>query len=61
MRSFASYWEQWSKVESLLVVYMLYHSGSISDAHSYLKLPLEQLKNQSSVEQEEITYLMEEF
>jgi hypothetical protein len=31
-RSFSQHWEKWGNVEGLLVVAMLYHSGTIGDA-----------------------------
>ena len=38
-RSFSQYWPEWQRVENLLVVSMLYHSGSMGDAQQYADLP----------------------
>jgi hypothetical protein len=62
-RSFSLHWEKWANVERLLVVAMLYHSGSLGDAYKYCELTNEHLVSPTSQNEreDETSHLMEEF
>lgn len=64
------YWQQWEEVEKQLVVCMLYHSGSVSDAAKYAELSKEIITAPPKIQKEqsneptnvdETQYLIESF
>jgi len=61
-RSFSQHKDKWDKVEQILVVTMLYHSGSMVDAQKYSDLAKETISKGASADLDEATvHLLEEF
>ena len=61
-RSFSQHKDKWDKVELILVVTMLFHSGSLADAQKYNDLSKETIsRGQTNDLDEPTAHLLEEF